>query len=482
MTQQVTEPQARRARGGASRLGLVLLLVLGTLAAACGARLTDEERTQAIADLRGGGGGGSGGTGSEVAADGGIATDVDGGTGGTTGGTGGTGGTTGGTGGTGGSGGTGGGDTCTPGQATGPGVTPTEIRIGNVSQITGLVPNFARTSVNGVKAYFNYINNSGGVCGRRLRLIEADDRFQSATNRAETEKLTSQVLAFAGSLSVVDDGGAPIIDQAGVADVSLATTNPRAAAKNNFSPNPFDPAPNSGAGFTPALRYFKETFGLSKAAIFYQDVATGVNQSNNYKINFQEAGIPVVATYPVAPTATNFQSQATDMQQKGIDIVITVAEVNAMANLARAFGDVGYFPKVPFYGAQSYGQKFLQLAGASAEGTMAALIFNIPEEGTAEVNLMKQWYERTAPGADLDFFSLLSWVAGEMLVQALRAAGPDPTQEKIVAELSKLTEFKSTIAAPINPAGKKPSPCFHVVEVKGGKWQKQHPASGFDCG
>jgi hypothetical protein len=112
---------------------------------------------------------------------------------------------------------------------------------------------------------------------------------------------------------------------------------------------------------------------------------------------------------------------------------------------------------------------------------MAALIFNIPEEGTPEVKLMADWYKRTAPGADLDFFALLSWVAGEMLVKALTTAGPDPTQAKVVAELAKLTEFKASIAAPINPAGKKPSPCFHVVEIKDGKWQKQYPDSGFDC-
>jgi ABC-type branched-subunit amino acid transport system substrate-binding protein len=222
---------------------------------------------------------------------------------------------------------------------------------------------------------------------------------------------------------------------------------------------------------------------VASAAIFYQDVATGVNQSNRYKIDFEKAGIPVVATYPVAPTATNFRSQATDMAQKKIDLVITVAEVNAMANLARAFGDVGYFPKVPFYGAQAYGQKFLQLAGPAAENTMAALIFAIPEErgSNPDVALMADWYKKTAPGADLDFFSLMGWVAGEMLVTALRAAGPDPTQAKVIAELAKLTEFKSGVVAPINPAGKKPSNCFHVVEVKGGKWQKQFPASGFQC-
>ena len=66
--------------------------------------------------------------------------------------------------------------------------------------------------MNGVKAYFNMVNNNGGVCGRKLTLVTADDRFQTATNRNETEKLADQVIAFVGNTSVVDDGGAPVID------------------------------------------------------------------------------------------------------------------------------------------------------------------------------------------------------------------------------------------------------------------------------
>ena len=157
-----------------------------------------------------------------------------------------------------------------------------------------------------------------------------------------------------------------------------------------------------------------------------------MNQSKQFTIDLNKAGIPVVATYPVAPTATNFRAQAQDMKQKGVDLIYTIAEVNAIANLARAFGDVGYFPKVPFYGAQTYGHKFLQLAGPSAEGAIAAFIFHIPEDvGTnPAMATFNTWYARTAPGADVDFFSIVSWVAGEMLVKALRHGrpGPDPGQ------------------------------------------------------
>jgi ABC-type branched-subunit amino acid transport system substrate-binding protein len=363
-------------------------------------------------------------------------------------------------------------------------VTKTEIKVGNVSQISGLVPGFGQTGVNGARAYFNMINANGGVCGRKITLVTADDRFQSATNRAETEKLTSQVIAFVGSTTVVDDGGAPVIDAKKVADISLTTTQPRTEAKYNFSPNPIDPTPGSGSGQSNILSYFKKTYGVQKAAIFYQDVATGVNQSKNYKIDMQKAGIPVVATYPVAPTATNFRSQVTDMKAKGVDIVLTVAEINAISNLARAFGDIGWFPKVPDYGAQTYSQKFLQLAGKNAEGTKIGLIFAVPEEGAANpaIQQFQTWYRRTAPGADMDFFAVLSWVGADMFVHALKAAGPDPTQAKIAGFMQKLTDYSGGgLVSHVNTAQKKAPRCFHVLEVKGGRWVPTYPTKGFTC-
>jgi branched-chain amino acid transport system substrate-binding protein len=466
------------------------------MAAACGSRLSDEERALGISSGATAGASTDGGTAAGDGTDAGttdvsaaptdpgaVATDAGASTGGTDGAT------TAGTGGaaTGGTGGTAGPATpgaCTPGSATSTGVTPTEIKVGNVSQISGLVPGFGQTGVNGAKAYFAMINQQGGVCGRQIKLITADDRFQSQTNRSETEKMAGQVLALVGSTTVVDDGGAPVIDSLGLPDVSLATTKQRVAAQNNFSPNPINPDPTVGNGLVPILEYFKRTEGISKPAIFYQDVATGVNQSASYKVDFEKAGIPVVATYPVAPTATNFNTQANDMKQRGIDFVITVAEVNAMANLAKAFESVGYFPKVPFYGAQVYGKKFIQLAGAAAEGTQVGLIFAVPEEGADNPAMaaFNTWYARTAPGADVDFFALAGWVAADMFVTALRAVGPDPTQAKLLAQLRTMTSYNGNgLVGNINPAEKGLPACYHVVEVHGGKWVKTFPAKGFQC-
>ena len=127
--------------------------------------------------------------------------------------------------------------------------------------------------------------------------------------------------------------------------------------------------------------------------------------------------------------------------------------------------------------------KYVQLAGSAAENTISALIFATPEQtGNPGVQAFNTWYGRTNPGADVDFVSLVSWVAAEMFVRALREAGPEPNREKVLERLRSFTNYSTDMVAPINPAGKRPSPCFNVMQVKDGRWQKIHPAGeGFAC-
>ncbi len=51
-----------------------------------------------------------------------------------------------------------------------------------------------------------------------------------------------------------------------------------------------------------------------------------------------------------------------------------------------------------------------------------------------------------------------------MFVTALRAAGPDPTQAKIVEHMRTMTAYTANgMVAPINPAQKRPAGCFHII-------------------
>src|SRR6516165_11121895 len=68
-----------------------------------------------------------------------------------------------------------------------PGVTPTEIRLGGVATVTGdPTGNTDGTAFDGTNAYFNYVNSTGGVCGRKLVLASKRDDML-ANNRAQVQ-------------------------------------------------------------------------------------------------------------------------------------------------------------------------------------------------------------------------------------------------------------------------------------------------------
>jgi ABC-type branched-subunit amino acid transport system substrate-binding protein len=462
------------------RAAAVLLLPLLMLVA-CGSRLSDKERDEAIAA----GGAAASGTGS---ADGGSSGDSSGdattttaagakGAGGSS-----TGATTpGGAPASGPSTGAGAAACKSSGKASDTGVSATEIKIGNLSTIGGPVPGFGQTGRNGVRAYVAKVNAEGGVCGRKLTIVPGDDRLDAGANKSETERLVKVVFAFVGDTTVTDDGGAGSLGN--TPDVSLSISDARIKAPTNFSTSPIDLS-TGGNGTEKIFGWFKANKGVKSGAIIYPGQASARNRAAGYQHDMEAAGIPLgIPPKEVSITETNYSGFAADVASKKIDIVITALEVNGMARLARAFDTQGYTPTVPFYGAQAYGKKFITSAGAAANGTLIGAAYAVPEaSGSPAIKELSTWYSRANGSADLDYFAIQGWVAADMFVTALRSAGADPTRDKVLAELRKQTSYDGGgLVGNINPAQKKFAKCFTIIGVTGGKWSQVFPKSGFQC-
>ena len=465
------------------RTALVLFVALATIVSGCGARLTDAQvagarKVGASRAASAGTSGSSAGTGGATATTVAAAT----GTGGASTGGGGTAAAAG----TGDAGTAGGAAACVaaPG-STDPGVSDTEIKLGNVSTISGPVPNFGLTGVNGAKAYLNYVNQTqGGVCGRKLTLLTADDRLDAGQSRAATEQLASQVLGFTGGTTVVDNGAASAIDGTNIPVAELAIGDAAIKSPNYFSPNPIDPSGNTN-GTTPEWSYFKQTRGITKVGIVYPAQADARTRALAFIPDIEAAGLAVDGPYEVAIAETNYTGVATKMKNDGADAFITALEINGMARMAQAVQQVSYTPKVAFYGAQAYGQDFLHLAGSAAEGTTIAIAYSMFEDAPSNPGMAAfiEWYQRTNPGSNPDFFSIIGWAAADMMVQAIEMAGPAPTRDKVLAALQSFHAFDAHgVIAPCDPAGKRPPTSFMVATVTGGQWKREFPASGFTTG
>lgn len=477
---------------GGSKRWMAVLALLAVVATACGSRLSEEDRATAIAALGGAGGSGDGLTGTtlpggvEVGPSGGPATPSGGdstGEGGSDSGT---------------PGATipgggpattlpGGGSTaasCTPGKATDTGVTGTTIELGNVSLISGIIQGFANTAVGATKAYVAYVNSLGGVCGHQLNLTVADDQFKTSENKAQYQRLKDKVFAFVGSLSVVDDGGVSVLEGTNIADVSLGLSDTKLALANNFSPDPIPPDRVSNNALEYA-RWMHDKQGITQYALLWPAQATARNRALGYRADYTGGGIKKAYEAEVAVTETNYAPHAAKICDSDPEhlVLTTTLEVNGMARLAKALKQQGCLPKFSHYGAQAYGNQFLELAGDAAEGARIIIFFDIIEGTSVSLTrTFNEWFRRVNPGLEPDFFAIESWIATDMLVTAMRNAGGDLTRDRLMVELKKLKGYTAGgMTAAITPGTKTGPHCFMVAKVQNGAWQRDIPEKGFIC-
>ena len=93
----------------------------------------------------------------------------------------------------------------------GPGVTDSEIKIGNTSPYSGPLSNASPIPIS-MAAYFKMINDQGGVNGRKLTWISYDDAYSPPKTVEQTRKLVESdgVLLLAGAV------GTPTTPRSGI--------------------------------------------------------------------------------------------------------------------------------------------------------------------------------------------------------------------------------------------------------------------------
>jgi ABC-type branched-subunit amino acid transport system substrate-binding protein len=75
---------------------------------------------------------------------------------------------------------------------TATGVSDKEIVIGSCPALEGPSSFLGRQTVAGAEAYFQFVNDEGGINGRKLRLVSADDSYDPAKTEACRERLMAQ--------------------------------------------------------------------------------------------------------------------------------------------------------------------------------------------------------------------------------------------------------------------------------------------------
>lgn len=366
------------------------------------------------------------------------------------------------------------------------GITPTEIVIGHVTMLSGPVPGLFEGSVRGINAYAAYVNSKGGIGGRKVRVEVRDDQFDAAQNRSVTQDLLGKTFGLVGSISLYDDASAAEVAKSGAPDIPALTLNKVRADL----PNSFAPQPNADHAPTGQFLWFQREFPEAVKAVgsVYGDVPSAKRSHENFRRAAESVGYAWKYDRGYQPTETDFTADIIRMRQSGVKAVFLIAlDAKNVARVLKAASQQNWKPDVWILGASAYDKTLLTLAGPAAEGvhifSIASLYAGEDAGAIPEVKLFNEWHNRVAPGKSIDYYAVTAWSAGMMFAQAVEKAGPNPTRASVVAALRTITKFTANgLQAETDPANKRPSTCFLIMKVEGGKYRRVDPAgTGFRC-
>jgi ABC-type branched-subunit amino acid transport system substrate-binding protein len=362
--------------------------------------------------------------------------------------------------------------------STAPGVSPTELTIGSINTLSGPVPGLGATHLAATQAYVAYRNATGGVCGRKIKLVTGDDGSETPRNRNLVSEMSERGLAMIAGVAAGGDGGLDIIESKQFPVVGTAIT-PELRA----SPTYFGVKPDVPAGATIAkYRYLREQ-GVKTAAVVYIAAASSPEEAHNNERLMEAAGIQVVLDLPMPLSTLSYDSPARAVANSKADYLFFLHDQGGSASMARSLAGTGHQLKFAEY-IVAYGSKFIELSGSAAEGSVN-FIDTLPVEdgGTVpEQKALIDWMRRTAPTTGIDPFAALGWSGAKALFDTIEKVPGPLSREALLAQLRAVGSYDAGgLLGTIDFSAHRGRGCGVWMVVRGGKWQRLAPAQGFLC-
>lgn len=339
------------------------------------------------------------------------------------------------------------------------------IKIGGVLPLTGDGATFGVSTRRGFEMAVAEWNAKGGVLGKPVKLIVADDKGDPAEGVTAITLLISQrkVVGVLGpAMSKVSLAGAPVAQSAGVPLIVPASTNIKVTQVGDFIfracfVDPFQG--KVGAGFA-----YHDLKARKVACIFDlgNDYATGIAEV--FKATFTRLGGEVVAYEGHASGTPDFKAQLTKAIQAGPDVIYAPDFYGDAALIAQQARELDY--RGPLLGADGWDSpKLLELGGLSMENTFFTSHF-APDDPSPAVQAFVTSFKarhREQP----DGHATMGYEAATILMDSIQRAGT--TEGRAVRDAIAHTNLRLVTGQITFDAQRNPIKPIVLLEVKGGR-------------
>jgi ABC-type branched-subunit amino acid transport system substrate-binding protein len=368
-------------------------------------------------------------------------------------------------------------------QALAAAITDTEIRIGNIMPYTGPLAAFStigRTEA----AYFDMINERGGINGRKIRFISYDDSSDPTTALEETRKLVEadNVLLIFGSFGTPGNLAArPYLNQRRIPQLFLASGDEEWSNPQKF---PWT------MGWQPAFRaegriyanYIQASYPERKIAVLWQNDQFGRDLFRGLQEGLGDWARMIVSDISFDVSDKSLDTQIDLLKASGAEILLFDGAPAIAALAIRRMSELNWHPVFLLDNTSASIASALRPAGLENSVGVISTSFlkNAGDPAWRDDSGMKDWssfMEKYYPdGNKEDGNALFGYAAAETLVQVLTQCGDDLSRENVMRQAAALKDFHSSILLPgiaINtgPDDFRPIEQMRLVQFDGGTWQ-----------
>ncbi|MFA6070558.1 MAG: ABC transporter substrate-binding protein [Janthinobacterium sp.] len=313
-----------------------------------------------------------------------------------------------------------------------PGVTDTHIRLGMVNAQTGAASGLGRAMLDGATAVFQEANQRGGIHGRSIELVVADDGYDPDRAISETLRLVEekQVFALFGNVGTPTTNAViPIVQEMKVPLVGAFTgamtlRRPVVHEIINFRASYDDESD--------ALVQYFVSRGIKRFGVLYQDDGFGNAVLDGTVRALQRRDMELVAKGAFQRGTTAVKAGLAALIGHDLQVVIMAGPYTPVAAFVREASQVklkAALATVSFVGTDS----LLQLLGTEGNNILISQVVPLPEERTLPIAAeCADLLARHVPAARLSFVSFEGCISATLMVAALRRTGADLTRERLI--------------------------------------------------
>jgi branched-chain amino acid transport system substrate-binding protein len=326
----------------------------------------------------------------------------------------------------------------------GPGVSDTEIKLGQTVPYSGPASAFSSYGRT-MTGYFQMINESGGINGRKITLISLDNAFSPPKAIEQTRKLVEDdgVLADVGTVGTTPNVAIQkYLNGAKVPHVFISAGGRRFADPQNF---PWS------VPMYPGFEMEGKTFGQyilnhrpdAKVGVLYQNDDYGKDFLVGLKSALGEK-TKIVAEVAYEITEPTIDSQMVRLKDSGADVLLYFSTPKFTAQGLRKVKEMNWAPLQFLASPTNSVKTVLEPAGfENAQGIMTTQFTKQAGDpawaGDPEVKeyveFMKKWVPNDNPG---DFVALSGYVIAQGIAQAVKQCGDELTRENLLKQATNM--------------------------------------------